>query len=97
MTIAAYWATDAKEVIVSVKDGGDPCWNYLPIAGDPFSMGDHVSPDVKEASASPLSKEAWDQYIRELPAPTPPAPLTPVEKLTAAGLTVEELKELLAS
>ena len=28
--------------------------------------------------------------------PAPPAPLTPAEKLTAAGLTVEELKELLA-
>ena len=31
------------------------------------------------------------------PAPAPPAPLTPVEKLAAAGLTVEELKALLAS
>jgi hypothetical protein len=31
------------------------------------------------------------------PAPEPPAPLTPAEKLKAAGLTVEELKALLAS
>lgn len=34
-----------------------------------------------------------------LPAPeppAPPAPLTPAEKLAAAGLTVEELKALLA-
>ena len=31
------------------------------------------------------------------PAPAPPAPLTPAEKLAAAGLTVEELKALLAS
>jgi hypothetical protein len=33
------------------------------------------------------------------PAPAPPAPvdLTPAEKLKAAGLTVEELKALLAS
>ena len=29
--------------------------------------------------------------------PAPPAPLTPAEKLAAAGLTVEELKALLAS
>ena len=29
--------------------------------------------------------------------PAPPAPLTPAEKLKAAGLTVEELKALLAS
>ena len=29
--------------------------------------------------------------------PDPPAPLTPAEKLAAAGLTVEELKALLAS
>jgi hypothetical protein len=28
--------------------------------------------------------------------PAPPAPLTPAEKLAAAGLTVEELKALLA-
>lgn len=27
--------------------------------------------------------------------PEPPAPLTPAEKLAAAGLTVDELKELL--
>ena len=30
------------------------------------------------------------------PAPAPPPPLTPVEKLAAAGLTVAELRELLA-
>ena len=29
--------------------------------------------------------------------PEPPAPLTPAEKLAAAGLTVEELKALLTS
>ena len=29
--------------------------------------------------------------------PAPPAPLTPAEKLAAAGLTVEDLKALLAS
>ena len=31
------------------------------------------------------------------PEPAPPAPLTPAERLAAAGLTVEELKALLAS
>ena len=31
------------------------------------------------------------------PAPAPPAPLTPIQKLAAAGLTVDELKALLAS
>ena len=29
--------------------------------------------------------------------PAPPAPLTPIQKLEAAGLTVDELKALLAS
>jgi hypothetical protein len=36
-------------------------------------------------------------YVDPAPAPpAPPAPLTPAEKLKAAGLTVEELKALLA-
>jgi hypothetical protein len=48
----------------------------------------------------------WSEYVAWLtagntpePAPAPPAPieLTPAEKLKAAGLTVEELKALLAS
>ena len=43
---------------------------------------------------------AWlDEGNTPLPAPepAPPAPLTPAEKLAAAGLTVEELKALLTS
>jgi hypothetical protein len=97
MAITTYWATDTKEVVVSVVDGGEPCWNYLPVIGDASSMGDHVAPGVKEASASPLPKEAWDEYVRSLPVPAPPEPPTAIEKLQAAGLTVEELKALLAS
>ena len=44
--------------------------------------------------------KAWlDEGNTPLPAPdpAPPAPLTPAEKLAAAGLTVEELKALLTS
>ena len=33
--------------------------------------------------------------IQSRPQPEPPAPLTPAEKLAAAGLSVDELKELL--
>jgi hypothetical protein len=33
--------------------------------------------------------------IQSRPTPVPPVPLTPAEKLTASGLTVEELKALL--
>ena len=44
---------------------------------------------------------AWlDAGNTPLPAPeppAPPAPLTPAERLAAAGLTVAELKALLAS
>jgi hypothetical protein len=33
--------------------------------------------------------------IQSRPQPEPPVPLTPAEKLAAAGLSVDELKELL--
>ena len=33
--------------------------------------------------------------LQSRPQPEPPAPLTPAEKLAAAGLTVAELRELL--
>ena len=33
--------------------------------------------------------------IQSRPQPKPPVPLTPAEKLTAAGLSVDELKDLL--
>jgi len=33
--------------------------------------------------------------IQSRPAPVPPVPLTPAEKLAASGLTVAELKALL--
>jgi hypothetical protein len=42
--------------------------------------------------------ELTSEEIAELqsrPQPQPPAPLTPAEKLAAAGLTVDELRELL--
>jgi len=42
--------------------------------------------------------ELTPEEIAELqsrPQPQPPAPLTPAEKLAAAGLTVVELRELL--
>ena len=42
--------------------------------------------------------ELTPEEIAELqsrPQPQPPAPLTPAEKLAAAGLTVDELRELL--
>jgi len=42
--------------------------------------------------------ELTTEEIAELqsrPQPEPPAPLTPAEKLAAAGLTVAELRELL--
>jgi hypothetical protein len=33
--------------------------------------------------------------LQSRPQPQPPAPLTPAEKLAAAGLSVDELRELL--
>ena len=42
--------------------------------------------------------ELTPEEIAELqsrPQPQPPAPLTPAEKLAAAGLTVDELRKLL--
>jgi hypothetical protein len=39
--------------------------------------------------------EAEIAEIQARPQPEPPAPLTPEQKLAAAGLTVEELRTLL--
>ena len=97
MTTKTYWVTDAKEVIVAVEDDGTSSWNYLPISGDPSSLGDHVSPAIREASANPLPKDEWEKYLSSLPTPAPSAPPTTVEKLASMGLTVEGLKELLTS
>ena len=55
-----------------------------------------VNLETGEQRIVPLTPEEIAE-INSRPEPTPPKPLTPVEKLAAAGLTVEELKALLAS
>ena len=95
----AFWTSDFKEKICVASDDNSITSVYLPVAGDPSSLGDHVTPNIRAACQTPLPKKDWDDYVASLPAPAPPAPidLTPAEKLKAAGLTVEELKALLAS
>ena len=48
-----------------------------------------------EQTVIPLTAEEIAE-LQSRPVPSPPPPLTPVEKLAAAGLTVAELRELLA-
>lgn len=48
-----------------------------------------------EQTVIPLTAEEITE-LQSRPVPPPPPPLTPVEKLAAAGLTVAELRELLA-
>jgi hypothetical protein len=48
-----------------------------------------------EQATIPLTAEEIAE-VESRPVLPPPPPLTPVEKLAAAGLTVAELRELLA-
>lgn len=52
-----------------------------------------------EVSARPSPDHQWVEgewaYVEPYVAPPEPEPLTPAEKLAAAGLTVEDLKALL--
>ena len=54
--------------------------------------------EVNVQTGEQRTVELTPEEIAELqsrPQPQPPAPLTPAEKLAAAGLTVDELKTLL--
>jgi hypothetical protein len=56
--------------------------------------------EVNVQTGEQRTVELTAEEIAELqsrPQPEPPAPLTPAEKLAAAGLTVAELRELLAA
>ena len=61
------------------------------LADDAFIPPDPANVDFAQYTAWLAAGNTPD------PAPVPPAPPTPAEKLAAAGLTVEELKALLAS
>jgi hypothetical protein len=63
------------------------------LADDAFIPPDPANVDFAQYTAWLAAGNTPD------PAPAPPVvtPLTPAEKLAAAGLTVEELKALLAS
>jgi hypothetical protein len=56
--------------------------------------------EVNVQTGEQRTVELTAEEIAELqsrPQPEPPTPLTPAEKLAAAGLTVAELRELLAA
>jgi hypothetical protein len=46
----------------------------------------------REAAQTPQSPEAYQDYLAALPKPEPPPELTVKEKLSALGITIEDLK-----
>ena len=73
----------------------DPVWQYF---DDNNTIVWRTWPDGRQESCLVEVIQEWlsegntpNPYV----PPAPPTPLTPQEKLEAAGLTVDELKELL--
>ncbi len=93
----SYWPTEAQEVIAVVDDNDRATWLYLPIAGDPSSLGGHIDAAMREAAQSPQSRADWDAYLASLPPPPAPEPIPLPEKLAAMGVDINELAKLVAA
>ena len=67
-----------------------------PDGGKLYELTEAQEAERKAAFAQPNGGVKFDGMIfTALPAPPPPAPLTPEQKLAASGLTVAEIKTLL--
>lgn len=67
-------------------------WGQMPAIPNPISLpnGDQLCAPEVNVEYSGYMLKPW-----MIDPPAPPTPLTPAEKLAAAGLTVEDLKTLL--
>jgi hypothetical protein len=89
--------TNQEHTAIAVIDSDEEGCNilYLPESGNPESLGDHVDPVLKSAAQNPQSEEEYFAYLEEQKAAHTSVELTSVQKLAAAGLSVDELKSLL--
>jgi hypothetical protein len=89
----SYWANEQKNII-AVPTEERFIYMTIPEAGNPLCIGEHVPLEYREAGKNPRPYEEWKEYTSNLPKPEPKE-LTPEERLANAGLTVDQLKELL--
>ena len=93
--LTAYWSS-ADHTSIAIL-GGDSChWVYLPVADDLDSLPDGLPPEQKAAAHAPLDHTELETVLAKLRDAPQSAPPTPAEKLASVGLTVDELKALLA-
>jgi hypothetical protein len=91
----SYWATELQEVVVSVDDSNLATWVYLPVAGDPSSIGDHVDQALRDNCQSPLPKEEWDARLNILATQDPVTEPSLKDKLDTLGIPLADLKAAL--
>ena len=89
----SYWANEQKTVI-AVPTEERFIYMTVPEPGNPDCIGEHVPAEYRNAAKNPKTLEEWKSFVENQPKPEPKV-RTSQEKLESAGLTVDELKELL--
>ena len=94
---SAYYSDSALGSLHGIDDAGMFYAIPLQTPGDPSTHNYSGDAALEAALLTPKPYSEFQVLLAELQKPPPPpAPMTPTEKLAKAGLTVEELKALLA-